>query len=218
MKKIIAIVMTVAVLATLGVIAFAETTAEPVDPLPEESAPVEGAPVTEDEKSEKLDTFMEAVGSGTFWTTAVSILATLAGCIALFKNKFEQITAKIGKAATADHLTAQVGSLADEIKKTLGDRTEAISGNITAMMDDYKLLLTCFTIFIESAKINANAKKEILDRLTGIKAISDNVTEDVAEALEAIKEANAAEPPVLTPKTDKALEAAAENNSAMILD
>ena len=208
MKKIFAIIMTVAVLATIGVVAFAETTAEPADPLPEVSEPSE-------DTAGKVDAFLAAVGSGTFWTTTVSILATLAGCIALFKNRFSQITASIGKTATAEHLTKQTGTLAAEIKKALGEKTDKISGDISAMMENYRLMLTCFTIFIESAKINANAKKEILDRLTGVKGVSDNVAETVTEALKAIEEANAAEPPVETPKTDAAL--AETETPAMLL-
>ena len=204
MKKLVLIIMTVLLLSTAAVV-FAEGASEPVDPLPESS-------------EDRIDTLMSAVSSGTFWINTVSILGTALGCIALFKNRFDQMTSKLGKTATSAHLNEQVGTLAGEIKKALGERTETISHDISAMMEDYKLLLTCFTIFIESAKINSNAKKEILDRLTGIKAISEKVTDDVADALEAIKSANAAETPVLTPKTDEALKAAAEINSAMILD
>lgn len=208
MKKIFAVIMAVAVLSTLGIVIYAETGAELVDPLPEPSKGAEG----------KIDAFLTAVGSGAFWTTTVSILATLAGCIALFKNRFTQITNSIGKTATAEHLTKQTGTLAMEIKKALGEKTDKISGDISAMMENYRLMLTCFTIFIESAKINANAKKEILDRLTGVKSVSDNVSETVTEALKAIEEANAAEPPVETPKTDAALEMTTVADSTMLLD
>lgn len=196
MKRIFILMLTVAVIATLGIVAFAEDTVETVEPLPEASAPAEES---------DGDALVNAIGSGTFWANTISILATLVGCIALFKNRFAQITASIDKTATAEHLTKQTGTLAVEIKKALGEKTDKISGDITAMMENYRLMLTCFTVFIESARINANAKKEILDRLTGVKSVSDNVAESVAEALKAIEEANAAEPPVETPKTDAAL-------------
>lgn len=210
MKKIIAVVMAVAVMATLGIVAFAEATSDPVDdgtpdePLPpsdEESAEEK----TEDTVGINLDEALSKLMSAPFWATVTTVLASLVGCIALFKNKLAAITSSIGKTATTEHLTKQTGSLAKEIKKELGEKTERISNDITAMMDNYKLMLTCFTIFIESAKINANAKKEILDRLTGVKGVSDSVAETVAEALKAIEEANAAEPVVETPKTDAAL-------------
>lgn len=205
MKRILIIALAVIVAATLGIVVAAETSSDPVD--------VGDDPVPEEVESEGVDVLLAAVGSGTFWTTAVSILATLAGCIAMFKNKFTQITASIGKTATAEHLTAQTGNLATEIKKALGEKTDKISGDISAMLDNYKLLLTCFTVFVESAKINTNAKKEILDYLTGVKSISDNVAETVADALKAIEEANAAEPVIETPKTDAAI----SNSQTMIL-
>lgn len=198
MKKILIIVLALIVASTLGIVVAAEASSDPVDVGDD---PTENT----EENTEGVDVVLAAVGSGTFWTTTVSILATLAGCIAVFKNKFTQITASIGKTATAEHLTAQTGSLATEIKKALGEKTDKISGDISAMLDNYKLLLTCFTIFIESAKINPNAKKEILDHLTGVKGVSDNIAETVTDALKAIEEANAAEPVIETPKTDAAL-------------
>lgn len=198
MKRIFLIALLFAVIATLGFVAFAEELDSPVEPLTEGATPLTG-------EEEKSDVFLNTVISAPFWTTAVSILATLAGCIALFKNRFTQITNSIDKTATTDHLTKQTGNLAMEIKKALGEKTDKISGDIKAMMENYRLMLTCFTIFIESAKINPNAKKEILDHLTGVKGISENVAETITAALNSIEEANAAEPPVLTPKTDEAL-------------
>ena len=205
MKRILIIALAIVVAATLGIVVAAETSSDPVD--------VGDDPAPEEVETEGVDVLLAAVGSGTFWTTSVSILATLAGCIAMFKNKFTQITASIGKTATAEHLTAQTGNLATEIKKALGEKTDKISGDISAMLDNYKLLLTCFTVFVESAKINTNAKKEILDYLTGVKSISDNVAKTVADALKAIEEANAAEPVIETPKTDAAI----SNSQTMIL-
>lgn len=198
MKKILIITLALIVASTLGIVVSAEASSDPVDVGDDQ-------PENTEENTEGVDVLIAAVGSGTFWTTTVSILATLAGCIAIFKNKFTQITASIGKTATADHLIKQTGSLAAEIKTALGEKTEKISGDISAMLDNYKLMLTCFTIFIESAKINPNAKKEILDHLTGVKGVSDNISETVTEALKAIEEANAAEPVIETPKTDAAL-------------
>ncbi len=209
MKKLIIITLVFAIFAAFGAIAYAEGTSDeefsPVGDTTEGTeTPTETTETTE-EDGEGVADMLSGVLAAPFWATAVSILATLAGCVAIFKNKFSQITAGIGNAATRELLTAQTGSLASEIKTALGERTEKISGDITAMLDNYKLLLTCFTVFIESAKINNNAKKEILNYLTGVKGVSDNVTETVTEALKAIEEANAAEPVIETPKTDAAL-------------
>ncbi len=225
MKKIIAIVMAVAVVATLGIVAFAEVTGDKVDLGDGEAdgendavPPVEEPTVEEPTESANdtpepsevisfIDTnaLVSALTSAPFWFTAASILGTAIGFLTILKNKLKSINGTIGNTATYK----QLESTGDKITEALIEKIETAVAPIKADLrnndENIKLVLTCFTIFAESAKINPNAKKEILDYLTNVKSVSSDVLTTVKKAIHAIEEANAAETPILTPKTDEAI-------------
>ena len=71
------------------------------------------------------------------------------------------------------------------------------------------------SIFISNAKINANARAEIMQYITEIKDISGTVAEVVEKANKAIQEANAVEEKQPTPVLDEIMK---ETQTELSLD
>ena len=206
MKKIVAVIMTIAVLATLGVVALAEGASDPDDngaPEPSDT-PTEPEP-SENDNSGKIDALISAISEGAFWTTVAGALGLMCACVYIFKRKFDAVTSKLDKSATA----ASIGKEAEAIKKDIKEDTAKQFGEIhedlRSIIEILEKLFTTFVIFEESTKINPNAKKEIMEYVTGIKKVSGTVFENVSSAIETIKEAVEAEPKIETPVTDAAI-------------
>lgn len=207
-----------AILLSLNIVILAE---ENQEPLPTESVSQEVQTDSSPDETNKIDALINGVTSSTFWVTTVSILISVGGAIALFKKSFDKILHILQSLVTGNkdlatfkHISDQLGDVVQDVKAEFSEKQKETNANISAMLDNYKLMLTCFTIFIESAKINPNAKSEIMKYLTGIKEVSGDVIETVSSALEAIKAADEVEPVIETPKTDAALSMNVKNAPA----
>ena len=150
-----------------------------------------------------LDSLIDKISTSSFWITVASFLTAIVSAIAVLKKHFGNISNLIRTKASAEELKTALGDAKTEIAAEYKNSLASIENQIKDEQDNIKKLSVILSIFISNAKINANARAEILQYITEIKDISGTVAEVVEKANKAIEEANAVEEKQPTPVLDE---------------
>lgn len=200
MKKIIATLLVVLLMLTLGICVFAsDESPEAIPEVTAETAAPNEPSVADESKFDKL---LEGLTNSTFWTTVGMILTAIIACIATFRKNFGFITDLISKKADEKTISAALKSTSTELSETFNTKLNEVTAKLSETDKNEKILTTILTIFITNANINPNARAEIMNYLAGIRDFSGKVTDIVEDATRIIEEANAAEEKILTPALD----------------
>lgn len=197
MKKIIFVILTIIILAfTLTASVAATETAD--------TGIQDEQTVTEESgENSYLDSLIDKISTSSFWVTVASFLTAIVSILAVFKKHFGNISNLIRTKASAEELKTALGDAKTEIAAEYKNSLTNIENQIKDEQDNIKKLSVILSIFISNAKINANARAEILQYITEIKDISGTVAEVVEKANRAIEEANAVEEKHPTPVLDE---------------
>ena len=209
MKKIIFVILTIIVLVFALTASVAATETADTDIQDEQTATEENG-----EKS-YLDSLIDKISTSSFWVTVASFLTAIASIIAVLKKHFGNISNLIRTKASAEELKTALGDAKTEIAAEYKNSLANIENQIKDEQDNIKKLSVILSIFISNAKINANARAEILQYITEIKDISGTVAEVVEKANKAIEEANAVEEKQPTPVLDEIMK---ETQTELSLD
>ena len=197
MKKIIFVILTIILLVFALTASVAAT--ETVDTgIQDEQTVTEGSG-----ENSYLDSLIDKISTSSFWVTVASFLTAIVAIIAVFKKHFGNISNLIRTKASAEELKTALGDAKTEIAAEYKNSLASIENQIKDEQDNIKKLSVILSIFISNAKINANARAEILQYITEIKDISGTVAEVVEKANRAIEEANAVEEKQPTPVLDE---------------
>ena len=197
MKKIIFVILTIIILvfALTASVAATETADTGIQ---DEQTVTEGSG-----ENSYLDSLIDKVTTSSFWVTVASFLTAIVSIIAVLKKHFGNISNLIRTKASAEELKTALGDAKTEIAAEYKNSLANIENQIKDEQDNIKKLSVILSIFISNAKINANARAEILQYITEIKDISGTVAEVVEKANKAIEEANAVEEKQPTPVLDE---------------
>ena len=197
MKKIIFVILTIIVLVFALTASVAATETADTDIQDEQT-------VTEASgENSYLDSLIDKISTSSFWVTVASFLTAIVSIIAVLKKHFGNISNLIRTKASAEELKTALGDAKTEIAAEYKNSLASIENQIKDEQDNIKKLSVILSIFISNAKINANARAEILQYITEIKDISGTVAEVVEKANRAIEEANAVEEKQPTPVLDE---------------
>ena len=206
MKKIFIVMCSVSLIFALcGVFVFATAENTPEDSLNEFDNLTEigeGA----NEESEGAEAFysgwIDKITDSTMWVNVGTVALACLGIIGTVGSKFKNISDLISKKADANTVIDAVKGSAADICDSLKDELHKIKDELSATKSNEEALLAILTMFITNAKINPNAKAEIMNYITGMKKLEGSISEIVAKANEAIEAANEAEEKTDTPALD----------------
>ena len=209
MKKIIFVILTIIILvfALTASVAATETADTGIQ---EEQTATEASG-----ENSYLDSLIDKVTTSSFWVTVASFLTAIVSIIAVLKKHFGNISNLIRTKASAEELKTALGDAKTEIAAEYKNSLASIENQIKDEQDNIKKLSVILSIFISNAKINANARAEIMQYITEIKDISGTVAEVVEKANKAIQEANAVEEKQPTPVLDEIMK---ETQTELSLD
>ena len=196
MKKIIFVILTILLVFALTASVMATETAD-TDIQDEQTVTEESG------ENSYLDSLIDKISTSSFWVTVASFLTAIVSIIAVLKKHFGNISNLIRTKASAEELKTALGDAKTEIAAEYKNSLANIENQIKDEQDNIKKLSVILSIFISNAKINANARAEILQYITEIKDISGTVAEVVEKANKAIEEANAVEEKQPTPVLDE---------------
>ena len=197
MKKIIFVILTIIILVFALTASVAATETADTDIQDEQTATEANG------ENSYLDSLIDKVTTSSFWVTVASFLTAIVSIIAVLKKHFGNISNLIRTKASAEELKTALGDAKTEIAAEYKNSLASIENQIKDEQDNIKKLSVILSIFISNAKINANARAEILQYITEIKDISGTVAEVVEKANKAIEEANAVEEKQPTPVLDE---------------
>ena len=164
--------------------------------------PVDGEVPAEEEAEAFYSEWIDKITDSTMWINIGSVAVACLGVLGTVLNKFKTITGLISKKADTGTVIDTVKSSVSEICGELNKELDEVKEKLSESQDNEERLLAILTIFITNAKINANAKAEIMSYLTGTKKMAGSVIEIVERANAAIAEAQAVEERPETPALD----------------
>lgn len=197
MKKIIFVILTIIILV------FALTASVAATETADTGIQDEQTVTEANGEHSYLDSLIDKISTSSFWVTVASFLTAIVSIIAVLKKHFGNISNLIRTKASAEELKTALGDAKTEIAAEYKNSLASIENQIKDEQDNIKKLSVILSIFISNAKINANARAEILQYITEIKDISGTVAEVVEKANKAIQEANAVEEKQPTPVLDE---------------
>ena len=209
MKKIIFVILTIIVLVFALTASVAATETADTD-IQDEQTATEGSG-----ENSYLDSLIDKISTSSFWVTVASFLTAIVSILGVFKKHFGNISNLIRTKASAEELKTALGDAKTEIAAEYKNSLASIENQIKDEQDNIKKLSVILSIFISNAKINANARAEIMQYITEIKDISGTVAEVVEKANKAIQEANAVEEKQPTPVLDEIMK---ETQTELSLD
>ena len=168
--------------------------------------------LTEVGESETADTdtaetfysgWIDKITDSTLWINIGTVALACIAIIGTVASKFKSILDLISKKADSNTVINTVKDSVEEIRASFKEELRNIKEEISVTESNEETLLAILTIFITNAKINANAKAEIMNYITGIKRLEGSVEEIVKKANETIATANEAEEKTPTPALDE---------------
>lgn len=192
MKKIIALVITIIAILTFTCSVYAEEITETAPDINEQIT------VTEEEEKGIIDTLMNS----TVWASIGSYVAMALSVIIVIYKKFggvsDLIKSKADNATVLSGVKSVVNDAFSEVQKQLAET----KNKLAATEENEKKLATILSLYIMNAKINSNAKAEIMQYVNGIKDINGSISEICDTVAKAIEEADKAEEKIETPALD----------------
>ena len=186
-----------------------------------------GSPSTEETEgtANPTDTEAEAFYSGwidkitnsTLWISIGSYVLAAIGVLALVRNKFGAIIELVRSKADGAAITEAIKGAGTEISAAFKNELDAVKKKLDESEDNEKKLMTILTLFVTNAKMNPNAKAEIMKYLSGVKEYAGTVEEIVENANRAIEAADAAEEKAPTPALDRLREDQGKEEITMTL-
>lgn len=198
MKKVIYLIMCICAIFMFSTIIYAEQLNAETAEITETDENTEIA-----EESGKIDRIINSITNSAFWTVCGGFLLALVSALALIKKHFGTLAVLVRSKASAEELENALKTAQSEISDNFKKEYSAITKQLKAEQDNTKKLTIMLSIFMSNAKINSNAKAEIMQIMSGIKDISGNAIEVIEEINKNIEKSNESEEKPKTPLLDE---------------
>ena len=172
---------------------------------------------TEEEAEAFYSGWIDKITNSTLWISIGSYVLAALGVLALVRNKFGVIIEMVRSKADGAVIREAIKSAGTEISTAFKNELDAVNKKLDESEDNEKKLMTILTLFVTNAKMNPNAKAEIMKYLSGVKEYAGTVEEIVENATRAIEAADAAEEKAPTPALDRLREDQGKEEITMTL-
>lgn len=146
--------------------------------------------------------WIDKITDSTLWVNIGAVGVACLGIISTVVSKFKNIASLISNKADSNTVIDTVKTSVNDICDSFKMEINRIERELAASKNNEEKLVAMLTIFMTNAKINPNAKAEIMSYLTGIKKLDGNIEEIVAAANANIEASKKAEEKSETPALD----------------